>query len=96
MKNKRKTRKFNIGFCFAMVLAVYLVFAMINQQSVLTQNAKEISELSAQKAQTEQTLDDLNDTADVYSSDEFVEKVARDELGLVRPDETVFIDVTNE
>ena len=96
MKKTRKTRKLKIEFCFALALAIYLVCAIINQQSVITNNSKEISELSEQLAQTEQELEEINDSAAEYSSDEFVEKVARERLGLVRPDETIFIDVTNE
>jgi len=46
--------------------------------------------------QRKMSLTNSSDMVGVYQSDEFVEKVARERLGLVRSDETVFIDVTGK
>lgn len=93
MKKKRKM-KVNFGIFFSLILIVYLFYAIVSQQSVLNKNSKEISDLSDQLTQTQSSLDKAEDSEEIYSSDEFVEKVARDRLGLVRPDETVFVDIT--
>lgn len=74
------------------LFTVYFVYVMIWQQIAITKKNREIQELEEQvQAAASQTealkaeLENLNDPA-------YLEKIAREKLGLVRPNERVFVD----
>lgn len=75
-----------------MVFALYFVYIMIWQQVTISKKNKEINALE-EKVQTatqqteklEAELENLNDPA-------YLEQIAREKLGLVRPNERVFVD----
>lgn len=97
--NKRKKqgkqhRKLNIRVCFMMVLVVYLSYALISQVATLRKADAQISQLEKDISDAEGRLAEVHDLNAFSQSDAYIEKVAREKLGLVLPDETVFTDVT--
>ena len=74
-----------VSVCFALVM-------FINQFSRIRNYNEQIKDLEGQIAEQEQINTELSDKFDVYSSKEYVEKIARDELGLMRANEKVYID----
>ena len=94
-KNQRKTgRKLNIRFLVMVGLIMYLSYALISQQASIRVADKDISRLEEEIRAAESQLDMVEDLDAESKSDEYIEKVAREKLGLVLPDETVFVDVT--
>lgn len=94
-KNQRKTgRKLNIRFLVMVGLIMYLSYALISQQTSIRVADKDISRLEEEIRAAESQLDMVEDLDAESKSDEYIEKVAREKLGLVLPDETVFVDVT--
>lgn len=75
-----------------LLFAIYFVYIMIWQQVTISKKNKEINALE-EKVQTatqqteklEAELENLNDPA-------YLEQIAREKLGLVRPNERVFVD----
>lgn len=72
--------------------AVYFVYTIISQQVTINQKSKEIETLQSkvdaaaeESKRLEQEIESLNDP-------EYLERIAREKLGLVRPNERVFID----
>lgn len=95
--NKRKKRAklhLNIRFCFMVGLIMYLFCAIICQEFSLHKNSEEISLLEEQIAAAQESLNAVKDKDELSRSDAYVERVAREELGLVMPDEKVFVDIT--
>lgn len=75
-----------------LLFAIYFVYIMIWQQVTISKKNKEINALEEKvQAATQQTekleaeLENLNDPA-------YLEQIAREKLGLVRPNERVFVD----
>lgn len=86
---------FGIGVLCALA-ALIMIIRGISVQPDINKNKQVISELegeieSAKEHQAE--VDHMRENAD---SDEYIEKVARDTLGMVKSDEIVFIDVSEE
>ncbi len=54
-------------------------------------NTKKAENL-AKKQELEREIDDLNKEIEKSGTLEFIEKVARDELGMVKPREIVYVD----
>ncbi len=75
-------------------LVLYLSYTLIGQQVSLRQSDAQISQLEADIAAAESRLAQVQDLEGLSKSDAYIEKVAREKLGLVLPDETVFVDVT--
>lgn len=95
-EKKHMRRQFNFKACFIVVLTAYMIIAICGQQSKIDALGEEIGrahELIEDK-QTEASL--VEDKEKVYRSDEFIERVARERLGFVRADETVFVDITGK
>lgn len=91
-KRRRRGRRGNRGAMLSItaVVAVLLISLTIQSHSLMAKNAayeeqeaKLTQELENEKARTEE----INGLQEYMQTDEYVEKVARDKLGLVYPDE---------
>lgn len=96
-KKPKKKRNIIIGVCFG-VFIVYAVVTLISQQVQINQKRAELSELEDKIVIQEVKNGEIED---VYNSDdqeneEYIEKIARDELGYAEPDERVFINIAGE
>ena len=94
-KRKKQTKRhLNIRVCFMVGLIVYLFYAIICQEVSLRENNAQISELKTEIASAKETLSKVEDLDTLSRSDAYIERLAREKLGLVLPDEVVFVDVT--
>lgn len=92
MKNDRK--KFNLrGKLFFLFWAVIITFFM----SLIVINSVQLHEIETAKAGIQVEIDEykskiaeLERNRSYYDSDAYVEKVAREQLGLVKPDEILY------
>ncbi len=88
--NPKKFLK-RIGFiCFA----VYIAVTLFSQQGSLNANAELAKDYERKIRYAQQEQDSLKaELADV-DSDEYLERMAREKLGMVKSNERVFIDAT--
>ena len=86
---KRKIRPKNI---FIIVFIVYAVITMINQQFTISDlkeiEQAEISKIEALKKDNDKLVEMISNATSV----EYIEKMAREQLGLVKSGEKVYID----
>ncbi len=73
---------------------VYMGYILLNQQSKINDLDKEISFYSREIEEQNLKTERLNDTLTSMSTDEYMEEVARDKLGLVMPSEIIFMDAS--
>lgn len=90
---KKHTRSFIISFCFV-VACVWLAISLIQTYS-------EINDVKDEIASVQQSIDrqvaenaQLKGYLDSGKIDEYVEKIARDDLGYVKPGEHIYYDVS--
>lgn len=76
------------------VLVVYSIFTFVNQQSKLNSYKEEISYYSAQIEELKEKEEELLATQENVNSEEYIEKVAREELDMYLPNEIVFVDIS--
>ncbi len=77
---------------FILVLIVYAVFTVINQQKTLNKYNRESVELSEQIEEEKQNKEQLAKRKDDVNSLEFIEQTAREKLDMYYPNERVYID----
>lgn len=96
---KKPKKKRNIIFGVLLVLfAAYAVVTLISQQVQINQKQSELSELEDKIIIQEVKNGEVEQ---VYKSsdkenEEYIKKIARDELGYAEPDERVFINIAGE
>jgi cell division protein FtsL len=78
------------------LIAVCLVSVVfIRQQITINSNNNEIKTINEQIEAENKKAKEIKEKEKQYATDEYVEQIARDELGLVKPDEKVFVDSGN-
>lgn len=102
MKTKKPTSKRRINYkklCISILfiaLLAYVSYTFVHQQISLSQREEMASnyekEIENAKLEQEQLKKELENSKD----DEYLEKMAREKLGLVKANERVFVDVTRD
>ena len=84
------SRIFKLRNLLFLALAAGMVALIVSQQSVLDRNIEKNAELQKNIVEIQQRIEELEDEKSMLGSDEYVEKQAREKLGYVKSDETVF------
>jgi len=91
MKNKRKKKIIWTNF-FVFIFMIYAIFTIGSQQVTIYKLKKSQQQITDKiemaKKENERLQEMLKDT----SSKEYIEKMAREQLGLVKADEKVYVD----
>ncbi len=65
-------------------------------QPQINDNKNKIAELNAQIESEKQNQAEVDEMRGKADTDEYIEKVAREKLGMIKSDEIVFIDVSEK
>ncbi len=74
--------------------SVYFVCMTFGQQRVLNAKSREIDELNTKIAAASDETDALKSEFESVNEPEYLEQMAREKLGLIQPNERVYIDVS--
>ncbi len=92
-KKRKKQNNFKSVVVILIALAViWLGYSFISQQIQINSLNKEIKQLEVQIADEEKRKQELEEKMKEIDTPEYIERVARDELGLVAPDEIIFME----
>jgi len=95
--DKRKKSKSSItaklGLVIAATLFIYFVYAMIDQQRMIYEKSTAIENVKAKIEEENKLKEKLQKQREMMSSDEYVEKVAREKLDMVKRGEKIFVDI---
>ena len=95
-KRARGKKSFNIKklmvVSVAMVISVYFVYVLIWQQVTITRKNQEIDALKSQVETATEESERLSQEIENLNDPGYLERIAREKLGLVRPNERVFVD----
>ena len=78
-----------LGLCLLVLYAAMSIY--LRQEREFDRLALEAEELNLQLENTLRENKDIQELNALVGSSEYIERVARDQLGLVRPDEIIFI-----
>ena len=92
-KNKRKPRSLMFRICiFAFV--IYASVLLIDMQINMVHRRRQLSELE-QRVETQRIANkELERQLGQGMDQEYIERIAREMLGFISPDETVYIDIS--
>lgn len=93
---KQKKRKFNIINLIFIVFVLYFAYTIFNQNKMINILDEQIAQKDMDKSKIQKIAEELKLDVDKINEDEslleLVEKVARDEYKMVKPNETIYID----
>lgn len=92
MTKKRKRRRIKLGHIVGCFLFIYIGLILWNQRKLMKNLQSKRHEVLGEVQTLEKEIEDLNKEIENSDSLQFVEKVARDELGMVKPREIIYID----
>ena len=75
-----------------LLIGIYVVFVLINQQNTLNQYNQESEELSSKIQEEQETKEELAKKKEDVNSLEFIEQTAREKLDMYYPNERVYVD----
>lgn len=97
MKNKSSKKNLDLSLFFKrfllIALAVYICITLISQQGILSRTEKELEIVESQISEAQKQSKQLEDEKNLTSSNEYIERVARERLGFSKKTEKVFIDI---
>lgn len=92
-KIKQKIKRSSTTKFVGIILTVFSVFVAANlviQLNTYAQLKSEKEQIQNRIVEENSKKEDYNNQMEYYSTDEYIEKIAREQLGLVMPDEIVF------
>ncbi len=91
MKNRKtgKLLKKIVIICFI----IYFIYTLISQQKTLNAYAKEEENYNKEIAESEDKQNELQAIKDNINSNEYIEQIAREKLGMYYPNERVYVDI---
>ncbi len=75
-----------------LIIGVYVVLTLFNQQKILNQYSQDNKELSQKIEQEKETKEELAKKKEDVNSLDFIEQTAREKLDMYYPNERVYID----
>lgn len=88
-----KRSNFRLGFLILTVLFTYCAYTAIGQQSVLYSKKLELQKMQSKLDEEKKTNDELKKQQETINSERYIEKIAREKLGMVKQGERVYVDV---
>ena len=86
-KNKKIYKKLIV-----LVIGIYVVFTLVNQQKTLNQYHQTSEELTEKIAEEQENKEELAKKKEDVNSLEFIEQMAREKLDMYYPNERVYVD----
>ncbi|HOQ08444.1 MAG TPA: septum formation initiator family protein [Clostridiales bacterium] len=90
-----KKSKVSIGIFILLVIFLYLSYIAVNQQKLINAKNLELNRLEDKIAEEMKINEELKKQNEMIESDEYIERIAREKLGMVRKNERVYVDIGN-
>jgi cell division protein FtsB len=89
--SSRKKPRF--GLIILSVFIAYFIYIMAGQEKLIKAKQVEMKQVEAMVEEEKALNQELKNQKEEVNSDQYIEKVAREKLGLVKPGEKVFVDI---
>ncbi len=93
---KLKNKKITLPVLLVSAVTVFLLVKGVMHQPTITENREKIEALKLEITEQEKKIAELDELKTKVDTDEYIEKVAREKLGLIKENEIIFIDVAGE
>ena len=91
MKNTKYKKVYKKLLIF--LFLVYVICTLISQQKTLNAYKAEANKYTSEIEKAQEEQEKLNETKNNINSNEYIEQIAREKLGMYLPNERVYIDI---
>jgi len=91
----KKNGKTTIGLFVLLVIFLYFSYIAVSQQKLIYAKNVELSKLENRIEEEKKLNEELKKEKEMIQKDEYIEKIAREKLGMVKKNERVYVDVGN-
>lgn len=91
-RRRRKRKRIRLTHIVLLLITVYGLITMFNQRKLTKDLQGKKENLQEEISVLEKDINMLDDELEISDSLEFIEKVAREELGMVKPREIIYIN----
>jgi len=91
--NSIKARVNPIWRALFILLIIYLSYNLVSQQQLIDNKNNELADVEAKIAAQIKLSEEMQQEKSNLMSDESLERIAREKLGMVKPGERVFVDM---
>ncbi|MCB2298055.1 FtsB family cell division protein [Clostridium tagluense] len=88
-------KKFSIKSVVLIFAVVYVCYVIISQQATMARQKKELEKYNVELQKKKDEKETLQDEVKLSKTDKYIEKLAREILGLVKEGETPVMDNKN-
>ena len=89
----RKRKKSKLGLVVLMVIFIYFAYTAAGQQKILYMKDADLKKVQSKIDEETEENDKLKEEQKALDSDEYVEKIAREKLGMVKTGDRVYFDI---
>ena len=89
-----KNNSLKIKIIILVAVCSGMIIRGIMQQPQIIANKAEIASLKESIEYEKNRQEEVEEMSDIVDTDEYIEKIARDKLGMIKADERIFIDVS--
>jgi cell division protein FtsL len=88
-----KKGKGTLGILILLFIFLYLSYTAVNQQRIIFNKNLELSRLEEKIAEEKTVNEELKKESEIIQDDEYIEKIAREKLGMVKKNERIYVDI---
>ncbi|NMA34464.1 MAG: septum formation initiator family protein [Clostridiaceae bacterium] len=88
-----KKGKGTLGILILLFIFLYLSYIAVNQQRIIFNKNLELSRLEEKIAEEKTVNEELKKESEIIQDDEYIEKIAREKLGMVKKNERIYVDI---
>jgi len=89
-----KNNDIKLKLLLLVAICSVMIIRGIMQQPQILANRAEIARLESEKEYELERQEEIKEMADMVETDEYIEKIAREKLGLIKKNEKIFLDVS--
>ena len=88
-----KKGKGTLGILILLFIFLFLSYTAVNQQRIIFNKNLELSRLEEKIAEEKTVNEELKKESEIIQDDEYIEKIAREKLGMVKKNERIYVDI---
>lgn len=96
LDRKKPNKKIRVRHIFLIALALYIGYTLVYQHMAIRQARSDEAVVREQIRKLQEENERINAQIEMMQSDQYIEKLAREKLGLVKPGEVMFVDVNHD
>ena len=76
----------------SLIIVIYVAFTVCSQHSTIKESKRILANYNEDIKEQEEIAREIDEEKSEIGTDEYIEKVARDKLGMCKEDEKIFVD----